>query len=94
MPEDTERVSHGDILHAIGKIEGRLDNIHSTMANNRGDIGEAFKRIGIAEQRIAQGVIIAAAISLIMPVAVAVLSPKIHFGHPPPQASPNFRQAP
>jgi hypothetical protein len=89
MPDDTERVSHGDILRAIGRLEGRLDDIHQTMGNNRGDIGEAFKRIGIAEQRIAQGVIIAAAISLIMPILVAVLSPRIEFG--PNQPTPPQR---
>lgn len=91
MPED-ERVSHGDILRAIGRLEGRLDDIHQTMGNNRGDIGEAFKRIGIAEQRIAQGVIIAAAISLIMPIAVAVLSPRIEFGSD--HSKPSLRHTP
>lgn len=91
MPEE-ERVSHGDILRAIGRLEGGLDDIHQAMGNNRGDIGEAFKRIGIAEQRIAQGVIIAAAISLIMPIAVAVLSPRIEFG--PDHSAPSLRHTP
>lgn len=73
-------VSHGDILRAIGNLEGKLDTIHQTMANNRTDIAEAFRRLGLAEQRIAQGVILAVVISLVMPILVAMIAPRIEFG--------------
>jgi hypothetical protein len=83
MPSDHE-VSHGDILRAIGNIEGKLDAIHQSMANNRADIVEAFRRLNEAERRIAQGVILAVVASLVMPVVVMMASPRVEFG-PAPQ---------
>lgn len=76
--------SHGDILRAIGNLEGKLDAIHQGMANNRTDIIDAFRRLNAAEQRIAQGVILAVAASIIMPIAVVMLAPRIEFGDPSP----------
>lgn len=79
--------THGDILRAIGTIEGKLDAIATNLANNRTDIAEAFRRLNRAEQRIAQGVILAVVISLVMPIAVAVLAPRIEFGPDHPSAT-------
>jgi hypothetical protein len=79
-------VSHGDILHKLGVLEGKLDTMHQTMGLNRSDIGEAFRRLGLAEQRIAQGVILAVVLSVIMPIIVAMLSPRVEFG--PDQPAP------
>ena len=76
-------VSHGDILRAIGNLEGKLDAIHQAMSNNRADIIEAFRRLNEAEKRIAQGVGIAVVLSLVMPLLVSVAGPRLHFGHPP-----------
>lgn len=78
--------THGDILRAIGNLEGKLDTIATSLANNRTDIAEAFKRLNAAEQRIAQGVILAVVISILMPIAVVMLAPRIEFGpdHPAP----------
>lgn len=87
MPD--HEVSHGDILRAIGNLEGKLDAIHSSMANNRTDIIEAFRRLNEAEKRIAQGVILAVVVSLVMPVVVVALAPRIEFG---PDHHPATRQ--
>lgn len=78
MPE--HEVSHGDIYRALGILEGKLDAIATTMANNRSDIAEAFRRLGDAEKRIAQGVILAVVLSLVMPVLVVMLAPRLEFG--------------
>lgn len=78
--------THGDILRAIGNLEGKLDAIHSTMANNRADIVEAFRRLSQAEQRIAQGVILAVVASLVMPIVVVMVAPRLEFGPVPPAA--------
>jgi hypothetical protein len=67
-------------------MDGRLDALHQTMGINRGDIGEALRRLGLAEQRIAQGVVLAVVLSLVMPIIVAVLSPRVEFG--PDRPSP------
>jgi len=72
--------SHGDILRAIGNLEGKLDAIHQTMANNRSDIGEAFRRLNEAEKRIAQGVLLAVVLSILMPILVSMAAPQLRFG--------------
>jgi hypothetical protein len=75
MPGDHE-VTHGDILRAIGTIEGKLDAMHSNLGQKHTDIAEAFRRLGEAEKRIAQGMIIAVSVWQAM-------GTQVHFGHPP-----------
>jgi len=76
-------VSHGDLLLAIGQMQGKLDALVSAMSQQRSDVTEAFRRLNAAEQRIAQGVIIAAALSLVMPVLVTLVAPRVTFSaHP------------
>jgi hypothetical protein len=89
MPE--HEVSHGDILRAIGQIEGRLDAILTAMTNNRNDIIEAFRRLNEAEKRIAQGVILAVVVSFVMPVVVVMLAPRLEFGPDQPTHHPAAR---
>jgi hypothetical protein len=72
-------VSHGDLLLAIGQMQGKLDALVATMSQQRIDVAEAFRRLNEAEKRIAQGVIIAATLSLIMPILVTMLAPRIAF---------------
>lgn len=84
-------VSHGDILHKLGVLEGKLDSHIQTVVGHRNDLSEAFKRLGEAEKRIAQGVILAVMVSLIMPIVVAVLSPRVEFG--PDRSSPPVAQS-
>ena len=50
MPD--HEVSHGDILRAIGTLEGKIDAIHQTLANNRADITEAFRRLKIGRAHV------------------------------------------
>lgn len=76
-------VSHGDLLLAIGQMQGKLDALVATMSQQRSDVAEAFRRLNEAEKRIAQGVIIAASISLVMPILVTLVAPRITFSaHP------------
>jgi len=75
-------VSHGDILRAIGTIEGKLDAMHQSMAQKHTDIAEAFRRLGEVEKRVAQGVIIAVAVGVIAPLLWQAINPQLHFGHP------------
>lgn len=89
MPE--HETTHGDILRAIGSLEGKLDGIISNMANNRSDILVLFERMNNAEKRIAQGVIIAIVVSLVMPIAVAMVAPRIEFGPERPAAPGTVR---
>ena len=76
-------VSHGDLLLAIGQMQGKLDALVTAMTHQRTDVAEAFRRLNEAEKRIAQGVIIAASLSLVMPVLVTLVAPRITFSaHP------------
>lgn len=84
MPE--HETTHGDILRAIGNLEGKLDTIHATMGSNRTDISEAFRRLNEAEKRIAQGVLLAIVASVLVPIVVTALAPRIQFGHHPVDA--------
>ena len=76
-------VSHGDLLLAIGQMQGKLDALVTAMTQQRTDVAEAFRRLNEAEKRIAQGVIIAASLSLVMPVLVTLVAPRVTFSaHP------------
>jgi hypothetical protein len=82
-------VSHSDLLLAIGQMQGKLDALVTTTAQHRTDMAETFRRLGEAEKRIAQGVVLAVALSLIMPFLVAAVAPRISFGaHMPAQKTP------
>lgn len=77
-------VSHGDLLLAIGQMQGKLDALVATMAQQRIDVADAIRRLNDAEKRIAQGVVLAVVLSLTMPFLVAAVGPRISFGaHPP-----------
>lgn len=79
-------VTHGDILLAIGQMQGKIDALVVATGQQRTDVTEAFRRLNEAEKRIAQGVIIAVAVSLVMPVLVTILAPRITFApHPIPE---------
>lgn len=77
-------VSHGDILHKLGVMEGKLDAMHQSLAQKHTDIADAFRRLGEVEKRVAQGVILAIALSLVMPLAMTAVNPRLHFGPEPP----------
>lgn len=70
-------VSHGDLLLAIGNMQGKLDALVSAMTQQRIDVSEAFRRLNEAEKRIAQGVLLAAMLSFAMPIVVTIVIPRI-----------------
>lgn len=82
MPE--HEVSHGDILHKLGVMEGKLDAVHQSLAQKHNDIADAFRRLSEVEKRVAQGVILAVALSLVMPLVWAAAAPRLHFGSETP----------
>ena len=78
-------VTHGDLLLAIGNMQGKLDSLVLNMTEQRKEIADVFRRLGEAEKKIAQGVILAVVISLIMPILVMSIAPLISFpSHPQP----------
>jgi type II secretory pathway component PulJ len=61
--------THGEILRAIGVLEGQLKQLLDAATNDKGERSSLGERIGRLEQRMAQVVIAA--------VVLAVLSPMI-----------------
>lgn len=70
-------VSHGDLLLAIGQMQGKIDALVATMSQQRSDVSEALRRINEAEKRIAQGVILCVTMSIVIPVAVIAVQPQL-----------------
>jgi hypothetical protein len=75
--------SHGDILRALGNLEGKLDAMHSSLTQKHQDIAEAFRRLGEVEKRVAQGMIVAVAVGVMAPLLWQSINPQLHFGHQP-----------
>lgn len=99
---ETHEVSHGDILYKLGGLEGKIDTLASLVAQKQADLAEAFRRLSEVEkrpdptpligevskikERVAQGVILLAALALIAPLLWQSMAPRLHFGEPPAEA--------
>ena len=75
MPD--EQISHLDIYHKLGSLEGKVDSVIISVAEKKSDIGEAFRRIRLLESRVAQGIVLLAFLSLFTPLIWSALDPEI-----------------
>jgi hypothetical protein len=82
MPE--HEVTHGDIHHKLGVLEGKLDAVIASVGEKRTDLTDAFRRINALEQGVAKWVGVALACSIIIPIFVSAAAPRIHFPIEPP----------
>jgi len=89
MAEGVHEVSHGDILYKLGGVEGKIDHLAGLVAQKQTDLAEAFKRISLLEQRVAQGVIIAVIVGALAPLVWQSMTPRLHFGQQAPVAVPS-----
>lgn len=80
-------ISHGDIYHKLGSLEGKVDAVMVSIAEKKSDIGEAFRRIRVLEGRVAQGVILLACLSAVAPLLWTALDPELRL-------EPASREAP
>jgi hypothetical protein len=79
-----DEVSHADIYRALGILEGKLDAMNTALTQKHSDISAAFGRISELEKSVAKWAGIALAASVIIPLVITALGPKIHIGaHPP-----------
>ena len=69
--------THGEVLRAIGHLEGKLDSIHEAIQYNRTSMMEAFRRLNEVEKRVAQGVILAIVLSILVPLLVTIAEPRL-----------------
>lgn len=79
-----EDISHGDIYHKLGAVEGKLDAVIASVAEKKSDLGEAFRRLLVLEQRVAQGVILAIVIAVIAPLIWQSVDPQLRFNNDEP----------
>lgn len=77
-----DEVSHADIYRALGILEGKLDSMNTALTQKHADIGDAFKRIGDLEKSMAKWAGIALACSVVIPLLVTAVAPRIHFPQP------------
>lgn len=84
---DSHEVSHLEIYRILIEVKTTLDMAmkQRTEDKERDDLQKAdiFKRLGGLENRMAQVVVLAAALSIILPLVVSAVSPRLHFGQPP-----------
>lgn len=83
---EPHEVSHGDIYHKLGALEGKLDAVIASVSEKRTDLTEAFKRINGLEKTVWVGLGVAIACSIIIPLLVSAAAPRLHFLSAPPTA--------
>lgn len=81
-------VSHGDIYHKLGSLEGKLETVLLQLNEKRSDMAALFSRLREVETRVAIGVGVAAALSFVIPFIVTASAPKIHLQHSAPIIHP------
>lgn len=86
---EPQEVSHGDIYHKLGALEGKLDAVIASVSEKRTDLAEAFKRIGDLERGLAKWAGIALAASIIIPLLVTAAAPRLHFPASPTATQPH-----
>ena len=64
-----EEVSHSEIYRELGVLHGKMDTMLLTLNRQEQDRTEVYRRIGVLENRMAQVVIIAALLGLVLPTA-------------------------
>ncbi len=74
-------VSHGDIYRALGILEGKLDAMNTALNQKHTDLSQAFDRIVDLEKNVAKVMGVALACSIVIPLAVSALAPRLHLGH-------------
>jgi len=78
----SDDVSHGDIYHKLGSLEGKLETVLIQLGEKRGDLSILFSRLRELESRVAVGVGIAVALSFSIPFVIQAMNPKLHLEHP------------
>lgn len=85
---DNEAVSHGDIYHKLGTMEGKLESIILQLAEKRGEVNSLFSRLREVENKVAWAMGAAAIMSIAIPLIVTAASPRLHLGTPPTAERP------
>ena len=74
-----EQVTHTDIYHRLGVIEGAIQGINTQLAQKRDDMTSVFNRLRFVEAKVAVGVGIALVLSAAVPIVITAMAPRILF---------------
>lgn len=80
---DPDHVSHGDIYHKLGTMEGKIESVLVQMAERRNDMNNLFTRMREIETKVAVAMGAVAILSIAMPFIIDAMNPRIHLEQPP-----------
>lgn len=78
MSPQESPVSHVEIYHKLGTLEGKLDALITRTTEYRTDLQSAFDRLAVIEKRLAWVMGAAVVISALMPIFINVLGSSFH----------------
>lgn len=78
MPEQ-QGVSHVEIYHKLGALEGKVDALITALSEKKEAIDLAFQRISHLENKLAWVLGAVAVVSVVIPLVVTAAAPTVHF---------------
>lgn len=91
MSPQESPVSHVEIYHKLGTLEGKLDALITRTTEYRTDLQNAFDRLAVVEKRIAWVMGAAVVVSALMPIVINIIGESFHMKfeqkHPPNTAA-------
>lgn len=78
MSPQESPVSHVEIYHKLGTLEGKLDALITRTNEYRTDLQNAFDRLAVVEKRIAWVMGAAVVVSALMPIAINIIGESFH----------------
>jgi hypothetical protein len=77
--------SHGEILRAIGALEGQLKQLLDAATADKGERSSLGVRVGRLETRMAQVIILAAVAAMLSPIIWTEIKSAFNYRQPAPQ---------
>lgn len=78
MSPQESPVSHVEIYHKLGTLEGKLDALITRTTEYRTDLQNAFDRLAVVEKRLAWVMGVAVVISALVPILINVIGESFH----------------
>lgn len=78
MSPQESSVSHVEIYHKLGTLEGKLDALITRTTEYRIDLQNAFDRLAILEKRLAWVMGAAVVVSALVPILINLLGSNFH----------------
>ena len=78
MSPQESPVSHVEIYHKLGTLEGKLDALITRTTEYRTDLQNAFDRLAVVEKRIAWVMGAAVVVSALMPIVINIIGESFH----------------